>query len=256
MLQGIYRVDDLSTVLLLEKKIRKHLHWFDKEPAGVQRITTVHKQKSRHSCRILPAKFINVWLLHAAMIKPFSAPELSHLGGSTHFCALHIANICSNDSLLWRASSHSNSQEFLWCSIGLLFIYLTCLLPNLQHPWWIFHKLNPFLQVTSIAEITLIISLQGGSRSPHPLLLQLSISAIDNLRGLTAFAITQKQSWAPVDGKRWWKSLIWGFLTSANIAHSKVYFFFFFPWDTIINEENCKSLVSAFKEISRFKSTN
>lgn len=109
VLQGIYRVDDLSTILLLESKIRKHLHWFDKEPAGGQRITTVHKQKSRQSCGILTAEFINVWLLHTAMIKPYPVPKLSHLWGSTQFCALHLANTCTNGSPLWWVSSIPNS---------------------------------------------------------------------------------------------------------------------------------------------------
>lgn len=153
MLQGIYKVDDLSTILLLESKIRKHLHWFNKGPAGVQRITTVHKQKSRHSCRILPAEFISMQLLHEAMVKPHSAPKPSHLWGSTQFCALHLANTCTNGSLLCRVSSLPNSLEFLWCSMGLLFIYLFIWLVSCQISithWWIFHKLNPFLQVTGI----------------------------------------------------------------------------------------------------------
>lgn len=123
MLQGICRADDLSTILLLESKTRKHLHWFDKEPSGIQRITAIDKQKSRRSCRILPAEFINMWLLHAVMIQPYSAPKPSHPWGSTQFCALHLANICTSISLFWRVSSLSSSLELLWCSLGSFLIY-------------------------------------------------------------------------------------------------------------------------------------
>lgn len=66
-------------MLLLERKIRKLLFWFDNEPAGVQRITAVHKQNSRHASKVLPAEFINLGLPLAGMFKLCSAPELSLL---------------------------------------------------------------------------------------------------------------------------------------------------------------------------------
>lgn len=66
-------------MLLLERKIRKLLFWFDNEPAGVQRITSVHKQNSRHASKVLPAEFINLGLPLAGMFKLCSAPELSLL---------------------------------------------------------------------------------------------------------------------------------------------------------------------------------
>lgn len=144
------------------------------------------------------------WLNH-------TLPLSCHICEVAQFCALHLANICTSGSLLWRVSSLSNSLEFLWCSMGLLFIYLFiwfvfCQISSTH--WWIFHKLNPFLQVTGIPGIAPIVSLQGGSRCPHHLLLQLSISpARDNLGGLTTFSITQKQSWVHIDGNGWWRSL-------------------------------------------------
>lgn len=133
MLQGTYRVDDLSTILLLENKIRKHLHWFDKEPAGVQRITTVHKQKSRYSSRILPAEFMNMGLLHAAMIKPYSAPELSHLWGSTVLCFTPCKYLHQWLTSLEGVLPFKFTRVFLMLHGAVIYlsIYLICLLTNL-----------------------------------------------------------------------------------------------------------------------------
>lgn len=119
----------------------------------------------------------------------------------------------------------------------LLILLVSCQISSTS--WRIFHKLNLLLQVTGIVQIAPIVSIISRA-SFHHLLLQLSISpAIDDLRWLTTFSVTQKQNWVPIDGNGSWKSLIWGFLVSASVPHNKV--FFFFPWYTIINEENCKS---------------
>lgn len=97
----VYTVDDLSTIWLLESQIRKHLHWFDNGPTGVQRITAVHKQKSRHAGKVFPAEFINIRLPHETMIKPLSAPKLSDPWGNMRHCVLHLADICTNYPPCW-----------------------------------------------------------------------------------------------------------------------------------------------------------
>lgn len=133
----------------------------------------------------------------------------------------------------------------------LLILLVSCQISSTS--WRIFHKLNLLLQVTGIVQIAPIVSIISRA-SFHHLLLQLSISpAIDDLRWLTTFSVTQKQNWVPIDGNGSWKSLIWGFLVSASVPHNKV--FFFFP-DTPLLMKKIVSPVSAFKGISRIESIN